>query len=95
MTEIDKEDIVVLGRQLCIVIGISEPFSTTSPLDFDQSQTPKKAIQIAGRSLFWPKIEYQTCFLLHDDNKIGIFSGTPEIFEASLVIPKTILYKIV
>lgn len=84
--DVDIEDVVVLGRQPCIVTGISEPFLTTSPLDFDESKNPKVALEITGQSIFWPSIDYETCFLLHDNNKIGTFSGVPQIFERSLVV---------
>ena len=87
MTDVDAEDIVVLHRQLCIVTEVSDPFSTSLPLDSDKSANSKVAITITGWSILWPKIKYEGCFLYHDDNRIGTFSGTPKLYEVDLVIP--------
>ena len=85
VTEVHAGDIVVLGRQLCLVIKVSQPFSSTLPMDFDKFANPKKVIRITGQSILWSKIEYDPCFVLHHDNKIGTFSGTPEVYEGPLV----------
>ena len=85
VTEVDLEDIVVLGKQLCRVIKISGPYSTISPMDFDKSANPKEAIGLTGQSILWPKIEYEHSFLHHDDNKIDTFSGEPEVYSGDVV----------
>ncbi|CAF9941694.1 hypothetical protein IMSHALPRED_002851 [Imshaugia aleurites] len=82
--EIEDEDIVVLGQQLCIVTNVSEPFSTTLPTDSDQSSKLKWVVTITGRSIFWPSIEYEHSFLHHKDNKIGNFSREPVYYHGPL-----------
>ena len=84
--DIEVGDVVVLGRQPCLVTGISDPFSTTSPLDLDESNNPKVAVQITGQSVFWPDIDYEACFLLKDGNKIGTLGGPPDICERVPVV---------
>ena len=79
------KDIVSLGKQLCEVTEVSEPYSTTLPLDFDESTNPKTAVVITGRSIFWPNIKYDTPFVYHDDSEIGTFSGVPEVYQGDLV----------
>ena len=85
MTEVREGDVVVLGRQACQVVELSKPFSTTTPLDFDKSTNPKEAVMIIGTSVLWPCIDYESAFLHHDDNKIGTFSGEPDIHEGTVV----------
>ena len=88
ITEIELGDIVVLGKQLCLVTKISGPYSTTLPMDSDKSANPKKAIALTGRSILWPKIEYDHSFLHHDDNKIGTLSGKPDMYAGDLVLKR-------
>lgn len=85
MTDVRKHDIVSLGKQLCVVAEVSEPYTTTLSLDFDESTNPKTAIVITGQSIFWPNIKYAPAFVYHDDNKIGAFSGVPELYQGDLV----------
>ena len=85
VTEVDVGDIVLLGQQLCVVTEVSEPYSTTLPMDFDRSTDPKTAIVITGQSIFWPDIKYGPPFVYHDDNMIGTCSGVPELYEGDLV----------
>ena len=93
VTEVEVEDIVLLGQQPCIVTEISEPYSSTAPMDFDKSTKPKTAIVITGQSIFWPKIKYAPPFVYHDDNKIATFSGAPELYEGDLVMNKMFQFK--
>lgn len=91
VTDVEMGDIVFLGQQLCVVTNVSEPYSTTLPMDFDKFSDPKTAIVITGQSIFWPDIEYAPSFDHHDDNMIGTFSGVPEMYEGDLVsndVPK-------
>lgn len=85
MTDIQARDIVFLGKQLCVVIEISKPYSTTLPLDFDKSTNPKVAIVITGQSIFWPKVKYESPFVYDHDNEIGTFSGVPKVYRGDLV----------
>lgn len=85
MTEVREGDVIVLGRQACEVVELSKPFSTTTPLDFDRSTNPKEAVMIRGKSILWPSVDYESAFLHHDDNRIGTFSGEPDIHEGTVV----------
>ena len=85
MTEVRVGDVVVLGRQACEVVELSKPFSTTTPLDFDGSTNPKQAVIIIGESVLWPSVDYESTFLHHDENRIGTFSGEPDIREGTVV----------
>lgn len=62
-------------------------------MDFDKSEKPKMAILITGQSLFWPAIDYEVSFLHHDDNKIGTYSGTPDVFTGIMVNGRLFLVK--
>lgn len=62
-------------------------------MEFDKSENPKMAIMITGQSLFWTAIDYEESFVYHDDNKIGTYSGTPEILTGIMVNGRLFLVK--
>lgn len=63
-------------------------------MEFDKSEDPKMAIMITGQSLFWTAIDYEVSFVYHNDNKIGTYSGTPDVFTGIMVNGRLFLLKI-
>lgn len=62
-------------------------------MEFDKSENPKMAIMITGQSLFWTAIDYEVSVVYHNDNKIGTYSGTPDIFTGIMVNGRLFLLK--
>ena len=64
---------------------MSGPFWTTSPFDVDKSARKKLEVIIKGQSIFWPKLEYEDKFLYCQDNRVAVYSGSPDVYEGILV----------